>query len=493
MSGSSITPASNQPTHGGADTHGSADAASELGSGLKSRHLTLMGLGTAVGAGLFLGVGVGIRAAGPAILIAYVIAGAIVISVMRMLGEMAAARPSSGSFATYGRQAFGHWAGFLLGWIYWFLLIMACGAEITGASAIMAGWFDVPQWLPALIVVSILTAVNLAQVKGFGEFEYWFAMIKIVVILAFLVIGTALWLGLLPASGFVGFDNVRESGFAPNGLTGIAAGLLAVAFAFGGIEVVTIAAAESENPAESVKRAVNSIIWRIALFYVGSVVIIILLLPFAQIDGADTAAESPFTQVLDMANIPGAAGFMEAVIVLALLSAFNAQIYGTSRLAYQQALEGDAPRWMAKTNANAVPTNSVLVSVFFAFVAVGLQWWNPPGMIDFIMAATGGCLIVTWIMITLSYIKLHPEIQGSAVQVRGASWVPWVTLVALLGLTGLMLFDDSSRSQVIAVSVLSAILIALSFTTRNTPPLAPANSAANSATRAHAETPKTVL
>lgn len=442
-------------------------AEGNLGNGLKSRHLTLMGLGTAIGAGLFLGVGVGIRAAGPAILIAYVIAGAIVISVMRMLGEMAAARPSSGSFSTYGRQAFGHWAGFLLGWIYWFLLIMACGAEMTGASAIMAGWFGVPQWIPALVVVSILTAVNLAQVKGFGEFEYWFAMIKVAVILGFIVIGVALWLGLLPVSGFVGFENVRESGFAPNGFTGVAAGLLAVAFAFGGIEVVTIAAAESENPAQSVKTAVNTIIWRIALFYVGSVIIIALLLPYSEIDGADSAADSPFTAVLEMANIPGAAGFMEVVIVLALLSAFNAQIYGTSRLSYQQALEGDAPAWMAKTTSAGVPRNAVLVSVFFAFVAVFLQWWNPPGMIDFIMAATGGCLIVTWIMITLSYIKLHPQIQNSAVQVRGATWVPWVTLFALLALVVLMLFDDASRTQIISVSVLSAVLIGLSLLTKD--------------------------
>ena len=445
----------------------SSTSNSELGSGLKSRHLTLMGLGTAVGAGLFLGVGVGIRAAGPAILIAYAIAGAIVIAVMRMLGEMAAAHPSSGSFATYGRMAFGHWAGFLLGWIYYFLLIMACGAELTGASAMMASWFDVPQWIPGLVVVAVLTAVNLAQVKGFGEFEYWFAMIKIVVIVGFLIIGVLLWLGVLPASDFIGFDNVRESGFAPNGVAGIAAGLLAVAFAFGGIEVVTIAAAESEDPADNVKRAVNSIIWRIAIFYVGSVAVITLLLPYTSIDGADSAADSPFTAVLEMANIPGAAAFMEVVIVLALLSAFNAQLYGTSRLGYQQALEGDAPAWMAKTNSNNAPMNSVLVSVLFAFLAVGLQWWNPPGMIDFIMSATGGCLIVTWIMITLSFMKLHPRIAASAVRVRGASWVPWVTLFALLGLTTLMLFDDAARSQVISVTVLSLALVALSLLTKN--------------------------
>ena len=231
--------------------------------------------------------------------------------------------------------------------------------------------------------------------------------------------------------------------------------------------MVTIAAAESENPAQNVKTAVNTIIWRIALFYVGSVIIIILLLPYSLIDGAEHAADSPFTHVLDLANIPGAAALMEAVIVLALLSAFNAQIYGTSRLGYQLALEGDAPRWMARTNAAASPINSVLVSVFFAFVAVGLQWWNPPGMLDFIMAATGGCLIVTWVMITLSYIKLHPRIQSSAVRLRGAAWVPWVTLAALAGLTVLMLFDASSRTQVISVTILSLALIALSFLTRS--------------------------
>ena len=456
-----------------------AAAGSELGTGLKSRHLTLMGLGMAVGAGLFLGVGEGIRAAGPAILVAYFIAGLIVIAVMRMLGEMAATRPSSGSFATYGRQAFGHWAGFLLGWLYWFLLIMVGGAEITGAAAIMAGWFDIPQWIPALAAVVFFAVVNLAQVKGFGEFEYWFAMIKIVVIMGFLVIGAALFLGLLPSHEFIGLTHVRESGFAPNGIPGIAAGLLAVAFAFGGIEVVTIAAAESENPAQAVKNAVNSIIWRIALFYVGSVVVIILLLPYAQIDAADSAADSPFTQVLEMANLPGVVGFMEVVIVLALLSAFNAQIFGTSRLAYQQALEGDAPRWLAKTNSSGVPTNSVLVSMFFAFVAVGLQWWNPPGLLSFLMNAVGGCLIVTWIMITLSYIRLRPEMRAgeghSAVEVQGGMFVPWATLVALLALVGLMLIDASARGQILAVLIVSAALVVASLFTRGKAPVSAQN------------------
>ncbi|AWB83785.1 amino acid permease [Corynebacterium liangguodongii] len=436
-----------------------------LGTGLKSRHLTLMGLGMAVGAGLFLGVGAGIRAAGPAILIAYVIAGAIVVAVMRMLGEMAAAHPSPGSFATYGRLAFGNWAGFLLGWLYWFLLIMVGGAEITGAAAIMAGWFDVPQWIPALIAVAFFAAVNLAQVKGFGEFEYWFAMIKVVVIVGFLIVGAALFFGLFPGTSFVGFGNAAEAGFAPNGVAGIAAGLLAVAFAFGGIEVVTIAAAESENPVAAVKRAVNSIIWRIGLFYIGSVIIIILLLPYSEIDAADSAADSPFTQVLGMAHIPGAAGFMEAIIVLALLSAFNAQIFGSSRMAYQQALDGDAPAWLRATNAQGVPINSVLVSVFFAFCSVGLQWWNPPGLLAFLMNAVGGCLIVTWVMIALSYRRLRPRLAAAGME-HSPAWLAPATLVVLIGIVALMLFDASARYQILAVAALSAVLIGLSFLNR---------------------------
>ena len=436
-----------------------------LGTGLKPRHLTLMGLGMAVGAGLFLGVGAGINAAGPAILLAYIVAGAIVVAVMRMLGEMAAAHPSPGSFATYGRLAFGNWAGFLLGWLYWFLLIMVGGAEITGAAAIMSQWFGVPQWVPALVTVLIFTAINLAQVRGFGEFEYWFAMIKIVVIVGFLIIGTALFLGLLPGTNFVGFDNIAESGFAPNGIAGIAAGLLAVAFAFGGIEVVTIAAAESKNPAAAVKKAVTSIIWRIGLFYIGSVVIIILLLPYSRIDDAQSAAESPFTQVLALANIPGAVGFMEAVIVLALLSAFNAQIYGTSRMAYQQALDGDAPAWLRRTNDQGVPINSVLVSVFFAFLSVGLQWWNPPGLLTFLMTAVGGCLIVIWVMISLNYMRLRDRLSGDDIA-RAPSWLAPVTLVALVGIVALMLFDASARNQILAVLALSAVLVGISALTR---------------------------
>lgn len=442
-----------------------------LGRGLKPRHLTMMGLGSAIGAGLFLGTGVGIRAAGPAILLAYIVAGAIVVLVMQMLGEMAAARPSSGSFATYGRQAFGHWAGFTLGWLYWFMLTMVMGAEMTGAAAIMGAWFGVEPWIPALVAVVFFAVVNFAKVGGFGEFEYWFAFIKVAVIAGFLVVGVLLIFGLLPGHSFVGTTNfLGEHGFMPNGLAGVAAGLLAVAFAFGGIEIVTIAAAESETPERSIATAVRAVIWRIALFYLGSVLVITFLLPFGQIDDAETAAESPFTAVLELANVPGVVGFMEAVIVLALLSAFNAQIFATSRLVHTLSLKGDAPKIFRKTSSSHVPTNAVILSMVFAFVSVGLQWWNPTGLLDFLLNAVGGCLIVIWIMVVLSYLRLHPVLvrnnEITTVRMWGWPWLAWVTLVALVGLVALMLFDDGARSQIYSVAIVVGLLVALSFTTR---------------------------
>lgn len=444
-----------------------------LGAGLKTRHLTMMGLGSAVGAGLFLGTGVGIKVAGPAVLLAYIVAGAIVVMVMQMLGEMAAARPASGSFSTYGFQSYGHWAGFTLGWLYWFMLTMVLGAEMTGAAAIMASWFGVDPWIPALVCVIFFAIVNFARVRGFGEFEFWFAFIKVAVIIGFLIIGFLLVFGLMPGHEFIGTTNfIGDHGFMPNGLAGVAGGLLAVAFAFGGIEIVTIAAAESDRPREAIATAVRSVIWRISLFYLGSVLVITFLLPYAEIDGASSAAESPFTRVLEMAHIPGVVGFMEAIIVLSLLSAFNAQIYGTSRLCHALAMTGDAPKVFRKTNKDGVPINAVVLSVFFAFVSVALQFWNPAGLLEFLLNAVGGCLIVIWIMIVLSYLRLHPEFERNneitTVRMWGFPWLAYVTLAALLGLVVLMLFDAGARNQITSVVVVTAVLIALSFLTKKT-------------------------
>lgn len=434
---------------------------------LKSRHLTMMGLGSAVGAGLFLGVGLGIQMSGTSVLISYAVAGALIALVMWMLGEMAAARPSLGSFSTYAGQAYGHWARFTMGWIYWFMLIMVMGAEITGAAAIISNWFDIAPWIPALIAVAFFAVVNFAAVGGFGEFEFWFAIIKVGVIVAFLVIGVLMALGILPGMDIsLAGTNFTEN-FLPNGMPGFAAGLLAVAFAFGGIELVTIAAAESEDPAHNVATAVRAIIVRIMIFYIGSIVVITMALPFSSIQDADVAADSPFTLVLAAAKIPFAAGFMEAIIALALLSAFNAQIYATSRLVFDMAKDHCAPGFFLKQNRAGSPINAVILSMVFAFASVGLQFWNPPGLLAFLFNAVGGCLLVIWFFIVASFIKLHPQMRENGelteIHVPGFPWLPWVTAAALGGLTLLMLFDPAARNQVISVLILAAVLVILSF------------------------------
>ena len=427
----------------------------------------MMGLGSAVGAGLFLGVGLGIQISGTSVLISYAVAGALIALVMWMLGEMAAARPSLGSFSTYAGQAYGHWARFTMGWIFWFMLIMVMGAEITGAAAIISNWFDIAPWIPALIAVAFFAVVNFAAVGGFGEFEFWFAIIKVGVIVAFLVIGALMALGILPGMDVsLAGTNFTEN-FLPNGMPGFAAGLLAVAFAFGGIELVTIAAAESEDPAHNVATAVRAIIVRIMIFYIGSIVVITMALPFSSIQDADVAADSPFTLVLAAAKIPFAAGFMEAIIALALLSAFNAQIYATSRLVFDMAKDHCAPGFFLKQNRAGSPINAVILSMVFAFASVGLQFWNPPGLLAFLFNAVGGCLLVIWSFIVASFIKLHPVLRDNGelteIHVPGFPWLPWVTAAALAGLTLLMLFDPAARNQVISVLILAAVLVILSF------------------------------
>lgn len=427
----------------------------------------MMGLGSAVGAGLFLGVGLGIQISGTSVLISYAVAGALIALVMWMLGEMAAARPSLGSFSTYAGQAFGHWARFTMGWIYWFMLIMVMGAEITGAAAIISNWFDIAPWIPALIAVAFFAVVNFAAVGGFGEFEFWFAIIKVGVIVAFLVIGALMALGILPGMDVSLAGTNFTDNFLPNGMPGFAAGLLAVAFAFGGIELVTIAAAESENPAHNVATAVRAIIVRIMIFYIGSIVVITMALPFSSIQDADVAADSPFTLVLAAAKIPFAAGFMEAIIALALLSAFNAQIYATSRLVFDMAKDHCAPGFFLKQNRAGSPINAVILSMVFAFASVGLQFWNPPGLLAFLFNAVGGCLLVIWSFIVASFIKLHPVLRDNGelteIHVPGFPWLPWVTAAALAGLTLLMLFDPAARNQVISVLILASVLVILSF------------------------------
>lgn len=436
-----------------------------LRAGLRTRHLTMMGLGSAIGAGLFLGSGAGIATAGPAVLVSYALAGLLVVLVMRMLAEMASAIPSSGSFSVYAEKALGRWAGFTLGWLYWFTLIMVLGAEITGVAQIISGWLPgVPQWMVAAFFVALFAVVNLAGVRQFGEMEFWFAFIKVAAIIGFLVVGVLLVFGLLPGTEPVGTTNLLgHGGFAPQGLGGIAAGLLVVVFAFGGIEIVTIAAAEARDPQRAVARATRTIVWRILLFYIGSVAIMVLVLPW----DAPALLSGPFVAVLELAGLPGAAELMQVVVVIALLSAFNANVYGTSRMAYSLAGRGDGPQVLRRVSRREVPWVSVLVSVFFGVVAVALNWLLPDDLLGFLLNAVGSALLVVWVLIAVAQLRLRPVLEREATErgepmtlrMWGFPWLTWATLAGLAAVVVLMLFDDTARTQLVSTGVLVVVIV----------------------------------
>jgi aromatic amino acid permease len=313
----------------------------------------------------------------------------------------------------------------------------------------------------ALVVVAVFAAVNLLGVRGFGEFEFWFAALKVVVIVGFLVVGVLLVLGLLPGSAPTGLSDVLgDGGFAPRGLTGVTAGLLVVVFAFGGIEIVTIAAAESADPQRSIAIAVRSIVWRILLFYVGSVAVMVLVLPW---DSPELLA-GPFVAVLELAGIPGLARLMEVVVVIALLSAFNANIYGTSRMAYSLAQRGDGPPALLRLDRRGVPVTAVLLSVACALVSVLLNRLLPEALLGILLNAAGASLVVLWIAVAVSQLRLRGRLEREGaltVTMWGFPWLSRVTLALLLGLVVLMATDDAARAQLLATTGLVIALAAI--------------------------------
>ncbi|MEU2232747.1 amino acid permease [Streptomyces vietnamensis] len=432
-----------------------------LSHGLKRRHLTMLGLGGVIGAGLFVGSGAGIAVAGPGIVVSYLIAGALAMLVMRMLGEMSAAMPASGAFSVHAERALGRWAGFSVGWLYWFLLVVVLAVEATGAARIAHGWVPgVPQWGWVLVFMIVFTLANLAAVKNFGEFEFWFAALKVGAIVLFLVLGVLAIVGWLPDTDPVGLTNLTgQGGFLPNGWSGVVSGVLAVVFAFGGLEVVTIAAAESDDPARNVARAVRSAVWRILFFYVGSMLVVVTLLPWTSMK----PGESPYVAVLDAIGVPGAGQIMNVVVFVALLSALNANLYGSSRMVFSLAERGEAPKGLLKvsggggpsrTESGGVPRRAVLASVAFGFVSVLLNLKWPDSVFLYMLNAVGAVLLFVWALIAASQLRLRRRIEREApetltLKMWGFPWLSWVALAAMGAVLVLMLNDDGARPQVL--------------------------------------------
>ncbi|MFC5143744.1 amino acid permease [Streptomyces aureoversilis] len=434
-----------------------------LSAGLKQRHLTMLGLGGVIGAGLFVGSGAGIAVAGPGIIVSYLIAGVLAMLVMRMLGEMSAAMPASGAFSVHAERALGRWAGFTVGWLYWFLLVVVLAVEATGAAQIANGWVPgVPQWAWVLIFMVVFTAANLTAVKNFGEFEFWFAALKVGAIVLFLGLSLLAIFGVLPDTEAVGFTNLTgQGGFLPNGVSGVVSGVLAVVFAFGGLEVLTIAAAESDDPARAVGRAVRSAVWRILFFYVGSMLVIVTLLPWSSME----PGRSPYVAVLDHIGIPAAGQIMNIVVFVALLSALNANLYGSSRMVFSLAERDEAPKALLKVSGSGVPRRAVLASVAFGFASVilNLQW--PDSIFRYLLNAVGAVLLFVWGLIAVSQLRLRRRIEREmperlALRMWCFPYLTWVALAGMAGVLVLMLTDDGARPQLIwSAAATGAVLL----------------------------------
>jgi AAT family amino acid transporter len=432
-----------------------------LGPSMSPRQLTMMGLGSAIGAGLFIGSGAGIQAAGPAVLISYLVAGTLIIIVMWALGEMAAANPTSGAFSVYTGKALGGVAGATVGWLWWCQLVVVIAAEALGAAGLLATVFPaLPVWLMSLVFMGLFTAVNLTGVRNFGEFEFWFALLKVAAIVIFLLVGAALLLGWLPQAASPGLSHfTADGGFAPHGMGGIATGLFVVAFAFGGTEIVSVAAAETRDPARSVGRAVRTVVWRILVFYIGSIFVIAAVIPWNSPE-----LKSPFAGVLDLAGLPGAATVITLVAVVALLSALNANLYGASRMIFSLAERQEAPRALKALTKAKVPAVAVAASVAFGFVATVLELLFPDHVLPLLLNFVGSTCLIVWGSALVSQIVLRrrADAEGTVLPLRMAGF-PWLSafgVVLLAAIFAVGLIGADSRAQLLSTFVLVAAIAA---------------------------------
>ncbi|MEU0002746.1 amino acid permease [Streptomyces sp. NPDC006314] len=441
---------------------------SGLQAGLKNRHLTMIAIGGVIGAGLFVGSSSGIATAGPGILLSYALVGTLVVLVMRMLGEMSAANPTSGSFSAHADRALGRWAGFSIGWLYWFFWVVVLAVEATAGAKILEGWVPaVPQWGWALIVMVVLTATNLVSVGSYGEFEFWFAGIKVVAIGAFIVIGLLAVFGVLPGvdADKASFGNLTgHGGFLPHGPGAVLTGVLLVVFSFMGSEIATLAAGESEDPQRAVTKSTNSIIWRIGVFYLGSILVVVSLLPW---NDPSIKKDGSYVAALDSLGIAHAGQIMNFIVLTSVLSCLNSGLYTASRMAFSLGERGDAPKAFARVNSRGVPLAAILASVVFGFVAVFFNYLSPDKIFLFLVNSSGAVALFVWLVICFSQLRMRKIIQREApeklvVKMWLYPYLTWATAALIVFVLGYMLTDtehDGRETVLLSLMVAAIVLV----------------------------------
>ncbi|HCV5278254.1 TPA: amino acid permease [Shigella sonnei] len=406
----------------------------ELGGGLKSRHVTMLSIAGVIGASLFVGSSVAIAEAGPAVLLAYLFAGLLVVMIMRMLAEMAVATPDTGSFSTYADKAIGRWAGYTIGWLYWWFWVLVIPLEANIAAMILHSWVPgIPIWLFSLVITLALTGSNLLSVKNYGEFEFWLALCKVIAILAFIFLGAVAISGFYPYAEVSGISRLWDSGgFMPNGFGAVLSAMLITMFSFMGAEIVTIAAAESDTPEKHIVRATNSVIWRISIFYLCPIFVVVALIPW---------------------NMPG----------LKAVGSYRSALYTASRMLYSLSRRGDAPAVMGKINRSKTPYVAVLLSTGAAFLTVVVNYYAPAKVFKFLIDSSGAIALLVYLVIAVSQLRMRKILRAEGSEIRLRMWLyPWLTWLVIGFITFVlvvMLFRPAQQLEVISTGLLAIGII----------------------------------
>lgn len=413
----------------------------ELSRSLQPRHITMISIGGMIGAGLFVSSSAAIAATGPAIVISYLITGTLVLLVMRMLGEMAMTLPKVRSFTEFARAGLGNWGGFVAGWLYWYFWMIVVPVEAIAGANILHTWFgDRPGLSPlvlGLILMGVMTAVNLMSARSYGEFEFWFASIKVAAILVFIALGAAFAFGFTSPTGSTFGNLTAYGGFMPKGPIAVLSGAVTVYFSLTGAEITTIAAAESKEPARAVARMSSTVIVRILTFYVGSIFLIVSVVPWIRV----RSGESPFTLALTTMQFKWASIAMSVIILTAVLSCLNSAFYVCSRVLFVLAEQGDAPQYLVKLNQRRVPTRSVWMGSIAGVLGIFAATAHSQKVFAFLVNASGALMVFIYMMIVVAHLRVRRarESSGAAVPALTMWCYPWLDYVALAGMAAVLI------------------------------------------------------
>lgn len=446
----------------------------KLRQSLKNRHVTMIALGGIIGAGLFVGSGAVLNQTGPAAVLSYALSGALMILVMRAIGEMAVLRPSSGSISSFARQGLGRWAGFSVGWLYWYFWVIVAAIEAVAGAGLVANYLPgIPTWLLCLILLVVMTVLNLLSVRAYGEAEFWFASIKIVAIIFFICTALVYLSGLFGNSSPGLSYLTSEGGFFPLGILAAIVGSVTVLFSMGGAEIATIAAAESEKPAEYAAKATKQVMYRVFFFYVVSVLLVVCVVPW-NFEFAGVAIKSPFAVALQQIGIPVAGSLMQIVVLTAVLSSLNSCLYITSRMLFVLSEHGEAPKFLTKLTKRGVPARAIIAGTAFGYIAVVANYFFPEEVFVFLINSSGAIQLIYYIILVAAEIRLRRSCEAAGEQVKLGMWFfpygSYVTIAWMFAVLVMMGVIEETRSQLwLSLASFAIILVAYAIVRRRSP------------------------